>query len=75
MILGEKERLFKCLYYADMSPNNKQYIQDLIDDKNYKIVQLIKEKSKAINFIKSDYSGSLLDFKKDLLKILSGDEE
>ena len=70
MTLGEKERVFKCLYYADMSPDNKQYIQDLINDKNYKIEQLIKEKSKVIDFIKSGYNGSLLNFKKELLKIL-----
>ena len=62
--------MFKCLYYADMSPDNKQYIQKLIDDKNYKIEQLIKEKSKVIDFIKSGYNGSLLNFKKELLKIL-----
>lgn len=36
----EKETLTKILYYGEISPNSKQFIQDLVDKKDKEIERL-----------------------------------
>ena len=36
----EKETLTKILYYGEISPNSKQFIQDLVDKKDKEIKRL-----------------------------------
>lgn len=73
-MLNEKERLTKILYYADISPNSKQFIQDLINKKNDKIVQLNRIRSSAIEYVKKRHTNNYIEFENDLLNILRGDE-
>jgi hypothetical protein len=40
--VNEQEKLSKILYYSDMHPDNCQFIQDLIDNKDKEIERLNK---------------------------------
>lgn len=71
----EKERLFKCLYYADMPDDNKQFIQDLIDNQVKEIEQLTKECIGMKDEIKdlcnklSKLNNIIDELEKDIIKI------
>jgi protein subunit release factor A len=66
--VSEQEKLSKILYYSDMHPDNCQFIQDLIDNKDKEIERLnsiIKKYDKyAIAIAKiQDLNNSLLNDK------------
>lgn len=72
----EKETLTKILYYGEISPNSKQFIQDLVDKKDKEIERLnniIDELEKAIlntypcmNMYEQDFKSELLNILKEL---------
>ena len=74
-MLCDRERLTRILYYGDISPDSKQFIQNLVDEKDKKILNLIGVIGKTTNYIKNNNIDNPIKFKKELLNILSGGDE
>ncbi len=71
--MNEQEKLRNILYYSDMHPNDCQFIQDLIDNKD-KEIERLNNIIKDINKLLKDDDFSHIEKLQEIHKLVGSDK-